>query len=173
MKWIDEPTTDPQAFAAAWHQERQKQFLARREVVLGRLADRYRDLSQRFDQAMVRLEENKDLWQKWTGEEKQGKRSGVLADLKLKAKVQAGLAATRRLAWSLERVHQRLVQIETRLGVEAFAALPVHPASGDWAGFVSSWHAKRAALEAQLAQVHFRVKLFALRHGGKLDRPKP
>jgi len=164
-RWTDAPVTDPQAFTEAWHQERQKDFLARRELILARLADRYQNLAERFDQADRRLAENQSLWEAWAQEESLGKRVGRLADARLRMRIQADLGATRRLAWSLERVHQRLTQIEARMGAETFASLNVQTSKGNWTGFVQGWHAGRGDLERRLAVTHFRVKLFALRHG--------
>lgn len=168
-RWVEEKVTDPQAFIEAWHQERQKAFLARRDVILGRLADQYEDLSRRFDRAYHRLDENSKLWETWSKEEAQGTRGPGLQDAALRARVHADLVEVRRLSWNLERIHGRLGWIETRMGPKAFAEVPVKLRSGSWGDFVKSWHAQRDDLEKRLAQVHYRVKLFALRHG-RLER---
>ena len=167
-KWTDAKVSDAKAFREAWHRERLAYFEAHREAQLGNLADRYQRLKTRFDEAYTKLDENKDLWAKWSSEEKAGTRSPSIADAKLRRALEADLVAVRQVAWSLERVDRRLTRIETRLGPEVFAGLKVKTA--DWALFVKTWHEGRAPLEGRFAVAHYRVKLFALRHGGRLVR---
>jgi|GEM_PF-5588256 hypothetical protein len=166
--WTEAQVSDSKAFIESWHTERFKYFEAHKEAVAGRIADRYERLSARFDAAYARLEQNKDLWDRWSAEENSGKRSPGLTDVRLRNRLQANLAALRVVSWSLERMHRRLGAMEARLGPEAFAQLKVKTASGDWGEFVHRWHSERANLETRLAVGHYRVKLFALRHGGRL-----
>ncbi len=164
-QWIEEPVGDSQTYVETWHRGRAQLFEQRRGVILAVLAQRYRMLSERFAQARQRLEDNRDLWQKWSQEERQGTRSTLLADRRLKARLLVNLQVTRRLAWSLERVHQRLVSIEARIGAEPFALLDVKLPAGSWSDFVKTWRENRPQLEAQLAETQYRVKLFAVRDG--------
>ena len=164
-QWTDVPVTDAVTYTGAWHQDRQKLFEQRRGTILARLADRYERLEERFEAAHQRLEDNSELWNRWSQEEQTGKRSGALADARLRNRLVLNLIAARHLAWSLERVHQRLVKIESRLGEDAFFQLDVPRTQGTWQDFVKSWRETRDTLEARLAATHYRVKLFALRHG--------
>lgn len=163
-QWLEERVSDPQAYAATWHQQRAQLFAQRRDAVLARLAARYKLLSGKFEAAHQRLEENRELWKNWIDEETAGHRSQPVADAKLRLRIAANLQYARRLAWSLERVDQRLANIENRVG-PAFADLKVPLSRGTWKDFITAWHAERSALEAKLALTHYRVKLFALRHG--------
>jgi len=171
-QWAEAKVTDSSAFIEDWHTERLANFESHREAVLGNLADRYQRLSVRFDNAYARLEENKELWSQWSTEERTGNRSASVADTKLRGRIENNLMIIRQIAWSLERVHHRLGRIETRLGSVTFSNLNVKTAFGDWSNFVAGWHAGRQSLETRLAMTHYRVKLFALRHGGQLLRLK-
>lgn len=162
-QWTDEKVSDPAAYSATWHRDRARLFEGRRDRVLARLATRYQTLKERFDAARQRLEENRTLWQGWAQEESKGKRSQ--ADARLRGRLAVNLQLARRLAWSLERVHQRLTNIENRMGAEKFAALNVPLSKGQWSDFVAAWHADAPLLETNLAVTHYRAKLFALRHG--------
>jgi hypothetical protein len=164
-EWVDKPVTDAPTYVQAWHQTRAQQFDKKRGAILAGMAARYRALSDRFAQARQRLEENRDLLQTWSEEEQHGRRSAPLADRRLKARLLVNLQITRRLAWSLERVNQRLTAIERRMGNDTFAALDIKVSSGTWADFVAAWRDGRPQLESQLAEVHYWVKLYALRHG--------
>jgi len=170
--WTETKVTDSTAYIEGWHRERLKYFEEHKEVVVGRIADRYEHLSVQFDREYGRLEQDRELWNRWSAEESSGTRSPSLADAKLRNRIEANLVSLRQVSWSLERMHHRLGAIETRLGPPAFSQLKVKTASGNWGEFVQRWHGNRANLETRLALTHYRAKLFAVRHGGTLLRPK-
>jgi hypothetical protein len=172
-QWTDAAVSDSAAYINGWHQDRLKLFEQRRERILARLADRYQWLETRFEAAHRRLEENRELWQTWGQEEQKGQRSGAMTNPRLRARVLANLVMARRLAWSLERVQQRLTNIETRLGPDAFFRLNIPLAHGNWQDFVKIWRDGSDTLEAKLALTHYRVKLFALRHGPLQREARP
>jgi len=168
--WSEVAVGDPRAFVEAWHRERFEVFSTHRDVILSALSHRYLNLTDRFAEAVRRLEVQHETFERWNRDEGAGVRGFDRADERLKARVLVTLMEARRLALALERVQRRLGLIEARLGPEAFGALPVPGVEGGWASFVRQWRAEAPALDRQLAGVQDRVRLFGLRSAGRLPR---
>lgn len=156
--------SDLERFRRDWYAERLEAFKANPRKAIRAYALRYRELRGRFLQAYAALAGERQVLDKWYGEDRQGKVGGNLEMLKEKKRLVGHLLALRRILFLFERVYYRLSELQEYYR-QGYGEGELQDGLTSRA-FFQEFERDRQELARKMAEVRYLTKLYARRNGG-------